>query len=187
MRRGLRERHFLQLTTAEVRRSTAKEFQQSDPWEIGVALGVFAKTFGARAPLNWVSHELFHDCVWVKIIDDDVARLKYAPGCTEIVGFQFFYDLEGGIDDTLYDWWLRDIDFFRDYEEFKEWRDITEDRITWDLIEFWETWHDVDCDGTVKELSAKEELAYDKARNNLSVKHEIERAAIEAEAVKLGL
>ena len=116
-----------------------------------------------------------------------MVRLKYAHGCTEIVDFQFFCDLDDGIEDSLCDWWLLDIDFFRDYEEFKEWKNMTEESITWDLIEFWETWHDVDCDGTVEELSAKEWLAYDKARNKLSVKHEIERAAIEAEAVRIGL
>ena len=79
------------------------------------------------------------------------------------------------------------IDFFLDYEEFKEWRDMTEDSMTWDLIEFWETWHDVNCDGIIKELSAKEKLAYNKAKNKLLAEHEKKRADIESEAVKIGL
>lgn len=103
----------------------------------------------------------------------------------QIVDFQFLCDLDEGIDISLHDWWLTDLDFCLDCEEFEEWRDMTEDSITWDLIEFWETWHDVDCDGTIIELSAKGKLAYDKARNRLLVKHENKRAAIEAEAVRI--
>ncbi len=48
-------------------------------------------------------------------------------------------------------------------------------------------WHDVDYDGTIKELSAKEKLSYDEEKNKLLVEHEKKRAAIEAEAVKIGL
>jgi len=187
IKRKLQEHHFLQPSTAEVRRYTARELQRHGPWEIGVTLGFFAQIFGARAPLNWVSHQLFHDCVRAKIVDDDVVRLNYAHGHTEIVDFQFFCDLDDGIDTSLCDWWLSDIDFFLDYEEFKEWREVTEDSMTWDLIEFWETWHDVDYDGTIKELSAKEKLSHDEAKNKLFVEHEKKRAAIEAEAVKIGL
>lgn len=64
---------------------------------------------------------------------------------------------------------------------------MTEESMTQDLIEFWETWHDVDCDGTIKELSANEKLSYDEKKNNLLAGHEKKRAAIEAEAVKIGL
>lgn len=77
--------------------------------------------------------------------------------------------------------------FFLDYEEFKKWREVTEDSMNWDLIEFWETWHDFDYDGTIKELSAKEKLSYDEEENKLLVEHERKMAVIEAEAVKIGL
>lgn len=187
IKRNFQEHYFLQPSTAEVRCYTARELQRYGPWEIGVTLGFFAQIFGARAPLNWVSHQLFYDCVRAKILDDDVIRLNYAHGHTKIVDFQFFHDLDDGIDTSLCDWWLSDIDFFLDYEEFKEWREVTEDSITWDLIEFWETWHDVDYDGTIKELSAKENLLHDEAKNKLFTEHEKKRAAIEAEAVKIGL
>lgn len=193
MERGLQERYFLLPYTREVRSTkevrcyTAREFQRHGPLEIGVTLGFFAQKFGARAPLNWISHQLFHDCVRAKIVDDDVVRLKYAHEQSEIVDFQFFCDLDDGIDTSLCDWWLSDIDFFLDYEEFEEWRDVTEDSMTWDLIEFWETWHDVDCDGTIRELSAKEEFLYNMEKNKLFVEHEKKRAAIETEAVKIGL
>jgi hypothetical protein len=59
--------------------------------------------------------------------------------------------------------------------------------MTWDLIEFWETWHDVDCNGKIKELSKKEKLLYDKEKKKILVEHDEKRAAIEAEAVKIGL
>lgn len=187
MKRGLQKDCFLLPSTAEVRYYTARGFQRRDPWDIGVTLGFFAQKFGARAPLDWVSHRLFHDCVRAKILDDDIVRLNYAHGDTEIVDFQFFCDLDDGIDTSLCDWWLADIDFYENYGEFKEWREVTEDSMTWDLIDFWETWHDVGYDGTISELSGKGKLLYDVAEKKLLFKHEKKRAAIEEEAVKLGL
>lgn len=193
MNRGLQERHFYQSSTKEVRstmearRYTARKFQRLDPWEIGIALGIFAQKFGARAPLDWVSHQLFYDCVQAKILNDDVVRLTYAPWRTQIVDFQFFCDLDEGVNTSLYEWWLSDLEFFLEVEEFNERRDVTEDSMAWDLIDFCETWHDVDRDGKTKELSMKERISYNEAKNHLLVKHEMKRAAIEAEAVKMGL
>lgn len=63
---------------------------------------------------------------------------------------------------------------------------MTEYSVTQDLAEFWETWHDVDCDGTIKELSAKEKLSYNEDKNKFLAEHK-KRAAIEAEAVRIGL
>lgn len=185
MKRGLQRHSFLQPSTKEVRCHIARQLQQHDPWEIGITLGLFAQKFGARAPLHWISHQLFRDCTWVNIEDGDVV-LNYTHGHTEIVDIQFFSDLGDGIDTGLCDLWLSDIGFL-EYEEFKEWRDVTEDNMAWELIEFWETWLDVDCDGIFKDLSAKEKLSCDRAQNKLSVEHEKMRAAIEAEAVMLGL
>lgn len=193
LERGLQEHYFLQPSTPEVRSTkevryyTARDLQRHDPWEIGITLGVFAQKFGARAPLDWISHRLFRDCVRAKILNDDVVRLNYAHEHTGIVDFTFFCDLDNGIETALYDWWLSNIDFFLDWEDFREWRDVTEDSMAWDLIEFWETWHDVDCDGTIKELSAKEKLLYNKEKKKLLVEHEKKRAYVEAEAVKIGL
>jgi hypothetical protein len=187
MKRELQEHCFEQPSTMKVRKCIAKEFQRHSPWEIGVSLGIFARKFGARAPLDWISHQLFHDCLRATIKRDDVVELRYAYGCTEVVDFQFFVDLDDGIHTSLYDWWLSEPDFYLDYEEFEEWRDVTEDSMRWDLIEFWETWHDVDWDGTIIELSAIEQIIYDEVENNLLAEHERKRANIEAEAVKLGL
>ena len=136
MKRKLLKHWFLQPSIAEARRYTAKEPQQADSWEIGVTLGLFARKFGARAPLNWISHQLFHYCVRVKIVTDDVVRLHYAHGHTEMVNFQFFCDLDAGIDIGVHDWWLLDVDFLLDYKIFEEERDVSEDRMIWDLIEF---------------------------------------------------
>jgi hypothetical protein len=59
--------------------------------------------------------------------------------------------------------------------------------MAWDQIESWETWHDVGYGETSREISEKEKLLYEKARNELSAKHEKVRVAIEAEAVTIGL
>ena len=187
MKRKLQRDWFLQPSTEEGRCSTARELQGQDPWEIGITLGCFARKFGARAPLNWVSHQLFYDCLRPKILHDDVVELTYAHEYTEKVDFQFFCDLDDGINTSLCDWWLSDIGFFQAYEGFREWRELTEDSMTWDLIEFWETWHDVDYDGTIKELSMKEKLSYDEQRSTLLAEHEKKKAVIEAEAVEIGL
>ena len=187
LERGLPELYFIQKSTKEVRRYHAIQFQQQSPWEIGVTLGVFAKKFGARAPLKWVAYQLFHDCVRVRVLDDDVIEHKYAHRDTAMVDFQFCSDLADGVDTSLFEWWLSDIDFVLDYEEFKEWRAVTEDSMIWDLIEFWETWHELDYDGTVVELCTGGKPLHDLARKKLSIKHDENRAAIEKEAVKIGL
>ena len=184
VKRELQEHWFLQPTTAEVRCYIARELQRDDPWDIGITLGFFARKFGARASLNWISHQLFYDCVRTKIVDNDVVRLDYAHGQTDVVDFQFFCDLDDGIDTCLCDWWLSDVKFYQEYEKFNEWRQVTEDSMQWDLIDFWEAWHD---DGIIKELSAKGESSYDEEKNKLLVRHEKKTAEIEAEAVEIGL
>lgn len=183
MERGILKYFVRQSDTAETRSNIASEFRRRDPWDIGASLGHFARTFGARAPLNWVAHQLFSDCVCAKIMHDDVVKLYYMREHTEIVDFQYFCDLEDGIDTALCDWWLADLDFAHIYEAFKEWRAMTEDDMAWDLIECWEVWH-IANDGATKELSPQEMLSYAKAKNRLLEK---KSAEIEAEAVKIGL
>jgi hypothetical protein len=174
------------LSTAELRCCIARDLQHASrgygPWEVGVYLACFARNFGARAPLDWISHQLFYDCVWTKIIDDDVVRLKYADKYSETVDFDFFCELDHGIETVLYDWWLADIDFFLDYEGFKEWQDVMEDG-----VEFWDTWHDVSYGETIREIFEKEKLLYNEARNKLLAKHEKIRATVEEKAVMIGL
>jgi hypothetical protein len=139
MDRGLKwEKYLIQggrelqlLSTAELRSCIARDLQPARPWygswEIGVRLAGFARKFGARAPLDWIAYRLFYDCVRRKIVDEDVIRVNYAHGHSETVDFDFFCELDHGIEIGLYDWWLADIDFFLDHEEFKEWRDAMED------------------------------------------------------------
>lgn len=68
---------------------------------MGITRGFFARKFGARAPLNWISYQLFYDCVRAKIVNDDVVKLNYAHGHSEIVDFQFSCDLDGGINTSM--------------------------------------------------------------------------------------
>ncbi|KAL2060620.1 hypothetical protein VTL71DRAFT_9261 [Oculimacula yallundae] len=167
--RGLQEHYFVWPSTWEAQCYIARKFQRHDPWEIGITLGAFARKFGARAPM--------------KILNDDVVRLYYAYKHTEIVDLQFFCELDNGIDTALYDWWLSDIDSFPDYEEYEERRDAMEDGMIWDLIECWETWHNVDSDVEIGELSAEEEHQYCKERDKLFVEHERKKIALEREAM----
>ena len=55
------------------------------------------------------------------------------------------------------------------------------------MIEFWETWYEVDRNGNVIELSAEEKDQRDEARSQLLARHEQKRVAVEREAVRIGL
>ena len=54
MESGLPQDWFLQPSTEEVRWCIANEFQHCHPYNIGVALGSFARNFGANAPVDWI-------------------------------------------------------------------------------------------------------------------------------------
>ncbi|KFY44824.1 hypothetical protein V495_03256 [Pseudogymnoascus sp. VKM F-4514 (FW-929)] len=181
---GIQGHNFLQMSTKDERSYIAGNFQQQDPWDIGSTLGVFAQKFGVRAPIDWISHQLFKDCVKAKfenIKRQDIVRLYYRHGHTDIVDFQFVCDLEDGINTTLYDW------FSLAFVEFMDWRDRTEDMMNWEQFDCWETWYDIDDDGLRTVLSAKEKVLYERAKDELLAKHEKMRADIEAEAVRIGL
>jgi hypothetical protein len=165
VRRGLQKDYYYKPTVKDVRNCNATDFQQYDLVESGLSIGFFAQVFGVRAPLNWIAHRLFYDC-----------------GGTAVVPSRL-YD---GICVSLNDNWLADLDLFQAYKEYKHERDIIEDAIIWDLIECWETWN-VDPDGKTRELSTKEEVSYERAKNKLLAKYEKMRAVIEEEAVKIGL
>ena len=109
--------------------------------------------------------------------------------CTDYVlqFISFWPGLGNGINDALYDWWLNDYDFHLDVQEFKQWREVVEEGIISDQIEFWETWYEVDRNGNVIELSAEEKDQRDEARSQLLARHEQKRAAVEREAVRIGL
>lgn len=172
---------------AKVRRYIAKEFQRHGFWKIDVILNVFARKFEVKTLLNWVFHQFFNDCIWAKIVNDDVIRLNYAHEHVEIIDFQFFCDLNDEIDINLCDWWLSNIGFFLNYKKFQKWQKATKDDMTWDLIEFWEFWHDVNYAETIKKFSAKKKLSYDEKKNKILIEHEKKKAVIEAKVVKMGL
>ncbi|KFY89285.1 hypothetical protein V500_05822 [Pseudogymnoascus sp. VKM F-4518 (FW-2643)] len=186
--RGLQWGHLSRLSATDLRYGIARDLlgarSRSDPWDIGIYLTNFARCFGARAPLDWISHSLFNDCIWTEIYDDKEVKLQYGRH-TETVDFNFFCELEDGIETSLLDWWLADFEFYFDYEEYKEQEAAIEDNIAWEQIEFYETWH-VDYDET-REISEKEKLLYNKVQNELWAKHEKSRAAVEAQAVEIGL
>ena len=117
MGRGLGKKHlqcvYFQTTTEELRHCIAEELGPLGPynggWVIGIYVGSFARTFGARAPLNWIARQLFDDCVRTKLIDEDSARLKFAHGHCETVDGDFFSDLDYGIETALCGWWLEPL------------------------------------------------------------------------------
>lgn len=179
------------LSTAELRCSLASNLRQNkfwnNPWEMGIYLTSFARCFGARAPVNWVSRHYFHDCVRAEIIEDDVVGLNHANGESEFVDFFFFSELHNGIETVPGDWWSTDDGFLEALEDFEEWRSEEEHEMDLEYDQFCETWNMNGNDNADGAISAKEKLAYEKARDDLLSKHEGIMAAIEKEAVKLGL
>ena len=76
--RGFQDQYFRILaSTSEVLYHIARRFQfcRHDPYQVGIALGTFAQKFGARAPLDWISHQLFHDCMDTETLSDDIVKL----------------------------------------------------------------------------------------------------------------
>lgn len=142
MNRGLQWGHLSRLSATDLRYGIARDLlgaqSRSGPWDIGIYLANFARCFRARAPLEWISYCLFNDCIWTEIYDDKEVKLQYGRH-TEIVDFNFFCELEDGIETSLLDWWLAGFDFYFDYEEFKEQEAAIEDDIAWEQIEFYET------------------------------------------------
>ena len=174
-------------TTEELRHFIATKLGSVEPWlsswESGVCLGSFARNFGARAPLNWIAHQLFRDCVRVCSVSTGVARLVYEQRHSDTVSTDFFCHLDEGVETVLYDWWLTDIEFLSNYDEFKQWRDAMEESMSWECIDFVELWEDTCHPSPTKE----DLLSYDEAWHELRSEHEKLRATIEARAVQLGL
>ncbi|KAH8197131.1 hypothetical protein TruAng_008697 [Truncatella angustata] len=160
------------LSTKDLRHQIANELQHTSSvcssWDVGIELASFARLFGARAPLSWIAHQLFYDCVWTEMDpEQQVVRLKFANENIEIVDFEFFCDLDDGVDTALNDWWLADTSFFLRHKAFEDWRVA----MLCDTNNFCESWHDVDVGDTVGKILWDEAL----------------KATIEAEAVMMGL
>lgn len=169
-------------STGGLRGCIAEALQRGirDPWGMGVSLASFAKKFGARAPLDWVAHQLFDDCVRNMQRQADV-KLVYANRT------KFFAEMDDGIDTALIDWWLLDIDFVHAYKVHEDWKSVMENVILDGQVHLWEKWHFDEHDGTASALSWAEELEYDDEYDDLLASHERIRADIEEEAVRIGL
>lgn len=203
--RGFQDQYFRVLkSTSEVLYHIAQQFKlrRHDPYGIGITLGTFAQKFGARAPLDWISHQLFDDCMDAETLNHEIVKLSYGPQevyddntsgrkhdsrFTEIVGFDFFSDLDDGIETALIDWWLSDDVFGAEVKAFEEWRGEMEDGVAWELVDLWESWYGVDGNGKVRVVSEKEKLLCDSAMMKSLGEHEKKREDIEAEAVRIGL
>lgn len=152
-RYGVVERHSLP-NTMELRQLIAADLvpgKWNDPFDIGLSLGLFAKQFGARAPLDWIAHQLFLDCFWATPV-----------GC--------FKKCDDGIDVALMDWWLADTDFFQNYQWFKEWKSAEEESIQWNWV---------DIRGLSQDENADPHKVLQLHARNDDIRQDIEEHAIE--------
>lgn len=165
-------------STRDLKDSFAKLFFGTHHFDIGLTLGFFARPFGARAPLRWIAHQLYYDCVKIKIVwNSQMVDLHHdwypgQRGHSERVDLGAFCFLDQGVDTALVDRWLADHGFACHYREFENSTNDMEDSISWELIDFTES------------------LDAERGRvpwNKLWAKHNQIYEEIEAEAVRIGL
>ncbi|KAL8991809.1 MAG: hypothetical protein Q9169_007633 [Polycauliona sp. 2 TL-2023] len=193
--RGIHKDYFAPLadpaermSTEQIRCYIANGIQGPSIWETGLSLGFWARRFGARAPVAWISRQLFQDCVGMTVLKAIGAfKLYYAHGPTEIVDFEYWNDLQDGIDTCLYEWWLADDEFNLRYAIFDEWRDMREESMVSDFVDLWELWYKPDHGGAEREISPEEQSLCDLAQEKISVKHARITSEIEEEAIRIGL
>ncbi|PQE12418.1 hypothetical protein CJF31_00000652 [Rutstroemia sp. NJR-2017a BVV2] len=174
--------HTQYLSTSSLRGHIAENLRDGF-WDAGMYLGFLAKTFGARAPVEWICDQVFNDCVKISgldIFDGDRVMVEYMVDSErevrerpEIVDVEVFRDMDDAIDLVLFEWWLRDDIFLSKREEYEEWQ-------AWEEIALWETYHVVGLDEIVGELSEEDKARYER-------EHKTCAAQWENQAVKLGL
>lgn len=66
------DEYFVQsASTQEVRDRIANDFKFQHSRDSGYSLGRFAWAFGAEAPVEWIAHRLFWDCVPMRDLEDE--------------------------------------------------------------------------------------------------------------------
>lgn len=183
---GLREHWNQGKMTRESCSCSAEMLRRSNPWEIGLVLGNLARTFVVRAPSNWIAIQLFYDCFRVKVMDYGVT-LTDVDDVAEVVYLAFFRSLHDGINTAVVEWWLADVEFVLDHQGCDVWKDETEGIMEEELADCWRVCHSIGPDGAAERLSLRERLIYEGELDNLHSKHERQREAIEAQAVRQGL
>lgn len=147
-------------------------------WDIGIALGCFARRFGARAPVDWIAHQLYADLVRAPWVDSDgdvhSGSVSYADGTTESLDPEVLPQLSDGIHTALIEWWLLDADFVMNVNAHNEWCDLQRDLMDDRWIDFYQDWH-VRGNGGPGYMSAKDRLKHLEDR----VHADIEKAALE--------
>lgn len=158
--------------TQELRRRIAKQLQSFsshyDPWEIGEVLADFASTFGARAPHEWIAHQLFNDCVSSKLDDeiDDMIHLEFSLDHSTTVDYVWFQNLQEGITTALDEWFER-IVFSADHDILEESEDTVEHGIAWkDTVEHGIAWEDTVEHGIAWEDTVEHDIAWEDTVEN---------------------
>jgi hypothetical protein len=84
-----------------------------DGYGIGVSLGFMARRFGARAPVCDIAHQILTECAKYLHVDHNAQSVcvSYWDGHKKTLDFEHFYWIDRGIDESLFEWWLSDIDF----------------------------------------------------------------------------
>jgi hypothetical protein len=91
-------------STEDLRVAMAKKLEKTCSFEIGLNLGFWARKFGARAPMNWIAHQFYYDCVRTRIHwSSQMVDLDYAHGPSMTVDFDFFCELDRGVSTALMD------------------------------------------------------------------------------------
>lgn len=184
--RGLRKHWFCGKSNSRSTFRHREPVETVRPRAIDLVLGGFARTFGARAPSNWISTRLLDDCFRARIVDYEM-MVTGAYRVVEEVDWVFLDLLHDGIDTALNEWALADVESKLDCQAFEEWRGEMEDLVREDLADCWQVWHSTDSNGVRGSLSPRERLIYERESNKLRLRRERQRTAVEAAAIRIGL
>jgi hypothetical protein len=154
-------------------------------WRVGVGFGLFAREFGARAPVWQIAKQLLDYCVHITYIDEDTETVGWhcaieGDGGYMQFDFSYFAEVDHGIEIAVIDWWLADSDAFVDAYRIHCQMVMETEAV---LHEAWFCWQDTKgyC---YADQSSEEVLEYE--QELLARRDETDRY-IEVDAIRIGL
>jgi len=96
--------------------------ESQNAYKLGLTLGLTARIFGARAPLQDIARKLLHEILRPQSTEV-YKHTDYEPAKNMFNDAKGRRGADGGIDIAIIDWWLRDEEFVRSVEDRCEWAD----------------------------------------------------------------
>lgn len=146
-------------------------------YNIGMSLGFMARHFGARAPVRDIAHQILSECTQFLYVNYNAQNVcvSYWEGHKTTLDFEHFYWIQTGIDESLFELWLSDIDFCLAYNEHCEWVSRLEDEM------------ERERETTEEHMNEDAVFYFEQRQRTLQAREDRIHAEIEIAAIKLGL